>query len=97
MRARVTMEAILLPDSHVATETGALIPAARWRSLGCTGTEPSDLCFVTARIGPERWYAKVGPDVLDERGQGASVTLERYPDHPLAGRRSPAAGDASDS
>ena len=81
MRERVTLEAILLPDRRIATAEGAPIPGARWRVMECTGSSSSDICFVAARIGGERWYARSSPNQLRERETGLAVNLERFREH----------------
>lgn len=79
MRDRVTLEAILLADSGIALADGARLSASRWRSMGCTGTDGTDICFITAKIDGQRWYARVPRGALNGNETSRAVVLERSP------------------
>lgn len=72
-----TLEAALLPDHRMATVTGEPLFDARWRVMGCTGAAPDALCFLAARIGGERWHARMTRGALDRHSAGIVVAWER--------------------
>lgn len=84
-RETAALEALLLPDGHVALPDADPDPAATWQILGCT---PHDGCVVRAEVAGACWVTRIEQARLARQDRGVPVTLERQSDpqrEPLRG------------
>jgi hypothetical protein len=73
-RDTAALEALLLPDGHVALPDADPDPAATWQILGCT---PHEGCVVRAEVAGACWVTRIEQAWLARQDREVPVTLER--------------------